>query len=190
MLDIESHVLQHGLFVIEVQHRAVMAVRLHQRLATELRHVDLLVHDELGERHGRLAQTARVLVAGEEVRQLVAEHRRAARLEHDDRQAFVQLRLERLHRLAQQLFGHAEEAPVVERASAAELLARQGDVVADIFQYFDRRHRGIGVEVIVERVGPQQDAPVGLPLTRRFAPPSPRFAGRGALAESMLRSGG
>ena len=96
-----------------------------------------------------------VLVHREEVRQLVAEDGHAARLEPDDGHARLDLGPQRVEDLAQQSLGRVEHAEVVERPAAAERRPRDDHVEAGVLEHLDGRLGGLRVEVVVERVGPE-----------------------------------
>src|SRR4051794_8686983 len=101
-----------------------MAVRLNERFAVQLRQGDLFLQQKLRQRLHRLRQAHRGFISWEKIRQLVAKYRDAARLESDDGDAFLELRPQCIHRLAQKILSHAQKTPIVERSSAAEALAR------------------------------------------------------------------
>src|SRR5262249_47779114 len=56
---------------------------------------------------------------------------------------------------AEKLVRLVEKSIVIERTSAAEFGTRDKDAKAGIFQYFRCRRRNVGMEVVVERIGPQ-----------------------------------
>ena len=69
---------------------------------------------------GLPGEPSRVLVVRQQLRELVAEHRDAARLEPDDRDAVADLVAQRLQDPLEVAPGEPEEAVVVQRPSAAE----------------------------------------------------------------------
>src|SRR4051812_21276954 len=74
-----------------------------------------------------------------------------------------------------QRLGGIKHAVVVERAATAHMRARNDDSVAGVAQHLDRRVQRTRVEVVVERVGPQQHGwPVVIDLLERFAERPPR----------------
>ena len=95
--------------------------------------------------------------AGEQVRQLVVEDRLARRLQHHDRHARVQLRLERVEDLAEQPAALLQEAAVVERPAAAQVRARHLDREAGGLQNPQRRQSLRRREALGERVREQDD---------------------------------
>ena len=103
-------------------------------------------------------QPLRVLVVREQVEQLVAEDRDAARLEPDDRRAGFDLGPQRVEDLAQQRFRAVEHAVVVERPAAAELPRGTTTSEAGVLEHLDGGLRRAGVKVVVEGVGPEDDA--------------------------------
>src|SRR5882672_9735903 len=78
------------------------------------------------------------LVSWEQIGELVAEHGGAAGLEYDDRSPCFDFGEQFIHDVEQQALGAVEHANVVERASAAEMSAGDGDVEAGGLQHFDR----------------------------------------------------
>src|SRR5439155_3295624 len=100
----------------------------------------------------------RILIIREQVHELVAEHREAARFEDDDRRARLEVRPQLVEDVAQEALGRQKKTVIVERTTAAEPPRRQHDVAAGGFEHLDRRYCGIGMEVIVERVRAEQDA--------------------------------
>src|SRR5439155_17937448 len=123
--------------------------------------------NEFAEGHGSAAQPACGFVRGKKIVQLVAKDRNAARLETDDGQTLVQRRLEFLHRAAQKRLCRPEKAPVIEWPSAAERLSRNGDLIAGGLEHVHRSHRRLRMKVVVEGVGPQDDAAIGRSAARR-----------------------
>ena len=79
--------------------------------------------EELGEVEGLPREPLRVLVVGQQLRQLVAEDRDAARLEPDDRRAAPDLVAQGVEDPLEVAPGEAEEAVVVQRPAAAEAAA-------------------------------------------------------------------
>src|SRR5207253_10127018 len=129
--------------------------------ARQLKSVALAI-DEFAQHHRWLSQALRVFVRGKEIVKRVAEDGDAAWLESDDRHALIQLRPQLGHHFTKQRLGLSQEAPVVERTSAAEWLAWNRDLITRRFEDIDGRYRGFGMEVIVERVGPEENAAIRL----------------------------
>ena len=99
----------------------------------------------------------RVLVVRQQLRQLVAEDRDAARLEPDDRDPGADLAAHAFQHTLEVAAGQAEEAVVVERAAAAEVARRQRDAQAGAPRAPGRRGSDVRLEVVRERVGPEDD---------------------------------
>src|SRR5262249_28587695 len=116
------------------------------------------VDEELGEVERLLPEPERVLVVREEAPELVAERRDAARLEADDGRAGADVVAERVEDLPQVTLREAEHAAVVDRPPAAQGPGRHRDRPARGLERLDRRARDLGMELVVERVGPEDHA--------------------------------
>ena len=164
LFNIESDLAQQFQLRLELHDCGVMTMRLHQGLTSQARQLKsvALTIDEFAQRHRCLTQALRVFVRGKEIVKLVAEDGDAAWLESDDRHALIQLRPQLGHHFTKQRLGLPQEAPVVERTSAAEWLAWNRDLITRRFEDIDGRYRGFGMEVIVERVGPEENAAIRL----------------------------
>ncbi len=92
---------------------------------------------------------------GKEVAELVTKDGDAAWLKPNDRRARLNLGSKRVQDPTQELFGGVEVAVVVEWPAAAERLFRHDNCIPCCFQYLDRRHCHFGMEVVIERVGPE-----------------------------------
>lgn len=121
--------------------------------------------EELPEQVGLRGEADGVLVVRQHVDELVAEHRGAARLERDERHPVLDVLAQRVEDLVQEALGEAQHPVVVERATAAQGLARQLDAPAGGLEHLDRRAADRGIEVVGERVGPQ-DHPRGVDRPR------------------------
>src|SRR5207302_4329619 len=114
-----------------------------------------------------LAETLRVLVVGPQLQQLVAEDGDAARLDADERDAGADLLPQRGDRALEVTTCEPEEAVVVQRPPAADPASRNLHVEAGVLELRDGGHPDFGLEVVRERVGPEEDAPAaGARLTR------------------------
>src|SRR5919204_302304 len=113
----------------ELQQRAVVAVRVNERLALELgRHPALrLPLEELAEQKRLRTQTLCVLVVREEVAELVPEDGDAARLEPDDRHPLGERRPKLVEYLPERAPRELQHAEVVQRSAAAERPLRDLD---------------------------------------------------------------
>src|SRR5262249_39051388 len=153
------HLPQQAELGLHAHDRRVVAVRLDDRPTLQARRLPPGGADEeLGEVERLLSEPARVVVVGEEAPELVAERRYAARLEADDGRAGADVVAERVEDLPQVALREAEHAVVVERPPAAEKLLRHRDRVARGLERLDRGARDLGVELVVERVGPEDHA--------------------------------
>src|SRR5690348_5168439 len=89
--------------------------------------------------------------------QLVAKHRAATWFQYDHRRAGVDVLGECIQNLAEVVFGAIEEAIVVERTSAAQVLHGDLDLIPKVLQHVHSSLRCIGEEVVVEGVSPEND---------------------------------
>src|SRR5438132_10422931 len=137
-----------------------MTVAMDDRLAPKRhrRQAIRMVRQKLAERSDQRAQSLCPRIVGEQILQLVAEDRDAARLEADDRNAFIDFAIQGADDVAQPPLRRVEHAVVVERPSAAQRRARNLHREAAALQNPDRRHCGLWMEMVVEGVGPQDDA--------------------------------
>src|ERR1051325_4042035 len=99
-----------------------MAVAAHHRFAPQLaeRKARRRVRQELREEKHLPGKTLRLLIVRQQVRQLLAEHGDARRLETDDRRAGADVRIERAEDALQISLPRVEQAELVERAAATE----------------------------------------------------------------------
>src|SRR4051812_36171342 len=110
--------------------------------------------------------------------QLVSEYRAAAGLEYHQRRAGIDLWLQRQQDALQLRLGLVEHAIVVERTPAAQRLFWQPYFEAAVLEHLDRRPRRIGIEVVVERVGPEQHLRSALRLRPSAREPASKSFGR------------
>jgi hypothetical protein len=96
-------------------------------------------------------------IVRKEVEKFVAEDGDAAGFESDDGDAGFDFGFERVENFEEQRLGAVEEAEVVERTSAAEMGAGDEDAVSGGFEDFDGRASGGRMEIVVERVGPEEN---------------------------------
>src|SRR5437773_12397220 len=102
-----------------------MAVAVHQQLAVEIMgRPPAAIGEKLREMKALLFQAARLLIARQQITQLVAKHRDAARLQAHDRRPGVDLFAQLAKDSREQPSRAPEKSIVVERPSAAERLAR------------------------------------------------------------------
>ena len=99
--------------------------------------------EKFAEQECLAAQGLGALVVREEVDEFVAEDGDAAGFESDDGDAGFDFGFELVENFEQQRFGAVEHAEVVERASAAEIGARDEDAESGGFEDFDGGFRGL-----------------------------------------------
>ena len=126
-----------------------------------------MLGQEFAEEDALLGQALGERVVREQVDEFVAECRKAGGLEADERRARLDLVLQHRQGAAATALGRVEPAPVVERPAAAQRAAVGiVDLEARRLEHPRGRNGRLGPEVVVERVGPQQDAPAA-PARRR-----------------------
>ena len=142
----------------EAHDRMLVAVRLDDDGASrEIGDVDLRVDEDLGQRRGGGRDPASPFVIGEQIAEVAAQHRGAARFDAYDRNALPGVGIEDLHRRFELPLRCVELTRGDEREPAAGLLLRQEDLESGRFQQVDGRP-GPGIrEVFGERIRPQQD---------------------------------
>src|ERR1039458_7518990 len=99
----------------------------------------------------------RAFVVGKEVDEFVAEDSDATGFEADDGNAGFDFGREFVEDLEQKSLGAVEYAVVVERASAAEVGFGYDDSEACGFEDFDGGFGDAGLEIVCERVGPEEN---------------------------------
>src|SRR5208282_3648884 len=157
--EVDAHTPEDGFFGGHLHDGFVMAMAVDQRAACELRKREIFcpLLEKFTEQEDLLREGLRAFVFGEKVREFVAEDGGAARFEDDDGRSGFDFREKLVHDLEEQVLGAVEHADVVERAAAAEVGARDGDVEAGGLEDFGGSFGGRGEEVVVERVGPEED---------------------------------
>ena len=108
-------------------------------------------------------QVPRVRIIWKEVHELVAEDRVAAWLENDEWCACLDVRPQRVEAFSQQAFGLREKSIIVERSAAAQRSSWQGDITASGFEHFGGGDSGVRMEMVVERIRPEQHLPGARP---------------------------
>src|SRR5690606_26627961 len=158
-LEVQADPRQELLLGVEVHDRLVMAMAVDDGACAEPRRfVALSLADqELGQRHRLRAEPLRIRVVGEQLVELVPEDGDAARLEPHDRCAGADLRPEYVDDAAELVSGQVQHAEVVERAAAAEERPRHADAEAGTLEHVHCRRGDLRVEVVVERVRPEDD---------------------------------
>ena len=109
----------------------------------------------------------RAFVFGKKVREFVAEDGGAAGFQNNDRRCGFDFGEKLVHDLEEQTLGTVKHANIIEWTPAAEVSARDGDVEARGFEDFGGSLGGRGKEMVVESVGPEQNAAVELRSTGR-----------------------
>src|SRR2546422_9733310 len=86
--------------------------------------------------------------------------------------------------------GVVQKSEVVERTSAAQMTARDRDAEAGARQHVQRRAAGLRIEVVVERVHPENDVGIALGGCAALAsvPDRQRAASKCPLAEAGRRA--
>ena len=120
--------------------------------------VGVLGH-ELAEVVRLLAEPLRVLVIRPQLHELVLEDGDAARFYTDDGRAGANVVAQPVEHVAEIRLGQVEHPVVIERPAAAEVSTRDDNVKAGLLQRLDRRDPDLGLEVVRERVGPEDHAP-------------------------------
>ena len=153
-----AHFLEQTLLVTDAAERLLMTMPMEQdRLRKAWRRIALHPgHQELGQRTGLLRKTLCERVVGEQVEELVTKYRQAAWLEHDYGRVVFEVRLQLGENLEQHPPGLPEKAVIIERTSAAERSSRQHNLATRSFEDLRRRNRRVRMEIVVERVRPQQ----------------------------------
>src|SRR4051794_23216817 len=87
-----------------------------------------LALEELAQEKGLLSQSISARIVWKQVAQLVAKHRRAARLEHDNGPARIDCCRKAVHHTRQVLLRFRQKAEVVQRTAAAHVAAWNNDI--------------------------------------------------------------
>jgi hypothetical protein len=137
----------------------VVAVAVDDDVAGELwrRVVRGVFDEELAEQEGLVSELCGAGIVGQEVAEFIAKDAGAAGFEDDDGGSGGELRGESVEDFEEILLGGREEAEVVERAAAAEVLRGELNVEAGLFEDAVGGLHCCGVEVVVEGVGPEED---------------------------------
>ena len=100
----------------------------------------------------------------EKIEQLVAENGEAAWLQADDRNAAANFRPQAFRESGGTGLGRLEHAGVVQGPSATEDGSRDLNLVARRLQHLDGGLADLGMKVVVERVGPEDDVLIAVVL--------------------------
>jgi hypothetical protein len=136
-----------------------MAVAVDDDFAIELRRfvVRSVLDEELAEQEGLVAEFGGAGIVGEEVGEFVAEDGGAGGFENDDGCAGLKLWSEGVESFEEIVLCGIEHAEVVEGTTAAEMLRWERDAEACGGEDLMGSAHGGGVEVVIERVGPEED---------------------------------
>jgi hypothetical protein len=110
-------------------------------------------------------QFLHVWIIRKKVHELIAEHRVAARLEDNDWCTCLDFRPQRVDGVSEQAFGLLKKSVIVERSAAAQTCSWQGDMTASGFEHFGGGDSGVRMEMVVERIRPEQNT--SAPHTKR-----------------------
>ena len=157
---LEADRIEHLLLGVDPEEGLLVTMPLNEGTAWQLRRDPelRLAREEIGQQHRAVSKRRRILRVGHQIVELVLEHGGAARLEDHDRKPFGQVRAHAVQDAIEVAARVVEHAEVVERPPAAEPVRRDDDLVAGGLEHVDGRHQGVGEEVIVEGVGPEDDA--------------------------------
>jgi hypothetical protein len=146
--DLIPHFHQGFVMAVAVKHNFAAG----QRGWSKIRNV---TREEFAEQKGLVTQALGARILREKVDELIAKDARAAGFEEDEEKAGVDLG----RAIAQDLFqigaGLLQKAEIVERAAAADVLARDFGREAGAFEDARRSVEGLRVVVVVPRVRPQ-----------------------------------
>jgi hypothetical protein len=120
----------------------------------EVRSVDF---EKFAEKESLARQGLSPFVVRKQVQKFVTKDGDATWFETDDGHASFDFGREFIEDLKQESLGTVEHAMVVERPSAAEVGSWHEDLEAGGFKDIDGSLRGAGMEIIVERIRPQED---------------------------------
>ena len=136
------------------------AVRLDERRAAGKERGEAVdpVGNEIGDIMHLGGQALRLLAIGEQVAQFVLERGCARRLERDHRRARFNLGTQHFERPFEPALRFVEEAPIVQRPAAAQRLRGNGNAKAAALEQLGCGDQRLRAEMVVERVGPQDDS--------------------------------
>ena len=137
----------------------MMAMDLHQHLATELRQLEFLRMGSMNSLSRKVCWLKFARSGDPPGHRFTSSSRKAATQAGSSPMTGMPAamsRLEIVQDCAPQPLGRVEHAPVVERAPAAERTRRNGDPPARRLQHLRRGDRRTRPEIVVEGVGPQQ----------------------------------
>src|SRR5260370_32064124 len=140
-----------------------MAVSVQEHLPAKLRRLIAwnLVLEKLAEEKRLTSQPGGARIRWEQIAQLIAKDRSTARLQHDDRDARINLDAQGTHDSLQVFLGSVEHAEIVQRSPAAKMNLGDADLETHAPKYFQRRASRVRMKVIVKRVRPQNNLALG-----------------------------
>src|SRR6201997_720263 len=158
-LEIKADAGEDCLFGIHFEDGLVVTMAVDDGLAPELREraQHAVAVKKFAEEVALPRETLGALVPGEEIAEFVAEDSDAAGFEADDGNAGLDLGCERVEDAEEQVFSAIEHAEIVKGASAAEIAGGQFHAEAGVLEDLDSRLRGVGQEVVIERVRPEDN---------------------------------
>src|SRR2546430_16038420 len=118
-----------------------MAMHVDNGPAWQFRELEVfgLSLKELAEHKCLLLEPPGAFIVREEIRQFIAEDSHTARLKPNNGCTHVDFGLQRVQYLAQEPFGGVEHPEIIERATTAQLLLGDDDLVASRFEHLDCR---------------------------------------------------
>src|SRR6185312_2684656 len=154
---VKAQIRKHRLFIPHPHDCLVMAMPMHQGPALKLRELVMLrlFFKKFAEKECLLAEPLCIFVIGKKINQFITEDRNTTRLQANHGHTLLYLRLQRIEYIPQQAPGSVEHAIVIEWTAAAQCLLWHLNLVPCCFKHFHRRDGCLWVEVIVERVGPE-----------------------------------
>src|ERR1017187_5114545 len=158
-LEIDADAAQQRLLGSHFHDGLVMTVSVQQRLALEAREwrVAGVVFEKLAEQKRLPRERLRALVVREEVEQFVAENGDTARLKSDYRDSRFNLGRKCVEDFEEQRLRSVEHAEVIQWTTTTEIRLRKDHPVSRGFEDIDRGFRSCGQEIVVKRVGPEQN---------------------------------
>ena len=157
--EVDAQAAQDGLLGGHLHNGFLVAVAVQERFAMELgqRKIFGVGFEKFAEKKSLARKGLSALVVGKEVDEFVPKDGDATGFEANKGDAGFDLGRKFVEDLQQERLGAVEHAVVVEGASAAEAGAGNDDAEACGFEDFNRGFGGVGVEIIVEGVGPEEN---------------------------------
>src|SRR5947207_15427737 len=123
-LKLQSKAPEHGLLVAQPHNRAMVAMKVNNRLTLELldRVIGRAPLQKFAQQKGLPRKPLRILVVSKKIFQLIAKHRRTARLQHDQWRAGANVSLQSLENICQPALSRIQHSVIVKRPAAAKIL--------------------------------------------------------------------